>query len=498
MDTDTTNEDDGYRTTRNEFLKAGGAFLGAGLGGVAVSGETAAAEQRPDPPNIVLINCDDLGQRLESYGVSTMQTPTIEALAADGVRFENAFTAAPSCSSSRAALATGRVPHSNGMMGLAHDPHDWRMHDTERHTASFLKEAGYSNHIFGKLHVAKEGQEELGEETAKELGFDAYHRAQNRTASALGDTVEQFLREGAYSEPFYLEINFHQPHRISDLPYFPFTGKDVSASDAPVSVPDYLPDNEATRAELADFRAAIAEVDRAVNRIFRRLDCEGHSNENTLIVFTADQGISMPRAKPTLYDPGIEIPLIMHWPAGGLTGGEVVSDLVSNIDVLPTLLRAVGVEPPDRVQGESLLSTRREDDGLDRTAIFSERTSHTVYDPVRTIRTERFKFVRRLGKILMFQTEETKYSRTFTADPRHFVDSVSTLVPPDTALYDLEADPAERNNMIGADEYADVAERLNTRLADWMAETNDPLLDGPIETPYGRESRGELRDARSR
>lgn len=490
-----TTDGDGYGTTRNAFLKAGGALLGAGLGGVSATGGAAAVEPDPDPPNVVLINCDDLGQRLESYGVSTMRTPTIEALAADGVRFENAFTAAPSCSSSRAALATGRVPHSNGMMGLAHDPHDWRMHEGERHTASYLAEAGYSNHMFGKLHVAKEGQEDLDAETARELGFDAYHRARDRTADALGDTVERFLREGAYSEPFYLEINFHQPHRISDLPYFPFTGEGVSASDAPVSVPDYLPDNEATRTELADFRAAVYEVDKAVDQILTRLDCEGLAHENTLVVFTADQGISMPRAKPTLYEPGIEIPLVMHWPAGGLTGGEVVSEMVSNIDVLPTLLRALGADPPDRVQGQSLLSTQRDDEAFDRTAVFSEKTSHTVYLPVRTVRTERFKLIRRLGKILMFQTEETKYSRTFTADPRHFVESVATLVPPDTELYDLEADPAEQNNLIEEDGYADVAADLNRRLADWMDETNDPLLNGPIETPYGRESRGELRNS---
>lgn len=489
-----TDVDERYRTTRKRFLQASGALLGGALGTAATSEEATAVDADDDAPNIVVVNCDDLGQRLESYGVSTMDTPTVRALADDGVRFENAFTAAPSCSSSRSALATGRVPHTNGMMGLAHPPHDWRMHEGERHTASYLKEAGYATHIFGKLHLAREGQPALDEQTARELGFDDYHRAADRTARALGDTVEQFLQNPP-AEPFYLEINFHQPHRISDYPYFPFTGPDVSASDAPVTVPDYLPDNEATRTELADFRAAVAEVDDAVNRIFSQQGCGGALGENTLTVFTADQGISMPRAKPTLFEPSIEIPLIAHWPAGGLTGGEVVLDLVSNVDVLPTLLDAVGAEVPDEVQGQSLLATQRTDETFERDAVFSEKTSHTVYLPVRTVRTDRYKLIRRFGKILMFQTEETKYSRTFTADPRHFVDSVETLVPPAVALYDLEADPTEEVNLAEDEAHADVLADLDARLATWMAETGDPLLDGPIETPYGRASRAELQRA---
>lgn len=176
--------------------------------------------------------------------------------------------------------------------------------------------------MFGKLHVAPEGQEELGEETAQRLGFDNYHIAPNDTAGALAETVRDFLRNNEIDSSLYLEINFQQPHRIFGLPFLPFTRPDVEPSDAPVSVPAYLPDNEATRDELADLQAAIGQIDSAVNTIFDTLDSVDRLGDNTLSIFTSDQGIAMPRSKPTVFEPGIEIPIIAHWPAGGLDGGK--------------------------------------------------------------------------------------------------------------------------------------------------------------------------------
>lgn len=463
-------------------------FLG-GVAGTAVSTTTASEAKtcREDQPNILLINCDDLGQRLESYGISTMETPTIKSLADDGVRFENAITADPSCSSSRSALATGRYPHSNGMHGLAHDPHKWRMHRNERHFASYLKKAGYETHIFGKFHVAREGQEELNEQTARELGFDGYHQGSDRSAKALGTRVNQFLTNDLPADPWFLMVNFHQPHRISDHPRFPFTGPEISPSNAPVSIPNYLPDTEGTRRDLADFRAAVREIDKAVNQILITLENTANL-DNTLIIFTADQGISMPRSKPTLFEPSLEIPLIIRWPAGGVQKGCEFTEMVSNIDIMPTLLQATGQEVPDNVQGQSLLPLIHGEPYENRKKIFAERTSHTVYNPVRTIRTDRFKLIRRFAKILLFQLEETKFSRTFTSNPRHFVDSVPSLVPPRTSLYDLKNDPTEQRDLAQDPAYSDVKNRLEDSLHDWMRKTQDPILSGPIATPYFRDS----------
>lgn len=286
-------------------------------------------------------------------------------------------------------------------------------------------------------------------------------------------------------------VNFHQPHRLSNLPRFPFTGPEITPSDAPVSVPEYLPDTEETRRDLADFRAAVHEIDKAVNQILTSLgDVSGL--DDTLIIFTADQGIPMPRSKPTLFEPSLEIPLIMRWQAGGIHQGRECTELTSNIDVMPTIMQAIGREIPDNVQGRSLLPVIRGESSESREQIFAERTSHTVYNPARVIRTERFKYIHRFGKIHLFQFEETKFSPTFTSDPQHFVDSVSSLVPPQTSLYDLEEDPTEQHDLARDPAYSDIRTQLESDLLDWMKETNDPILSGPVPTPYYRDSIQEL------
>ena len=105
-------------------------------------------------PNILFITCHDLGRHLGCYGVPTVHTPELDRLAASGVRLTRAFATAPSCSPSRAAIATGRYPHANGVMGLAHPPFGWDLHPGERHLAQLLGDAGYDTHLFGFQHVS--------------------------------------------------------------------------------------------------------------------------------------------------------------------------------------------------------------------------------------------------------------------------------------------------------------------------------------------------------
>lgn len=493
-------------TTRKRFLETSGSLIGAAALNSLFGSATARGTEQTNPdtgqkkPNILLITTDDLGQRLESYGVDTVETPTINALAEEGVKFENAFTAAPSCGQSRAALATGRSPHSNGQMGHPHSTHDWRIDDTERHIASFLSDQGYSTHLFGKFHVAPEGYEELNSEAAKALGFDNYPTASNDetegsgSAKALIQNVRKYLDDLETEKPVFLEINFHEPHRLFGQPNVPFTKPDVEPSNAPVSVPDYLPDNQPTRDELSDLRAAIRQVDTAVNDLYDYVTCSDRFGDNTLSLFTSDQGIAMPRSKPTVFDPGIEIPIIAYWPAGGLTGGESFSELVSIIDLMPTMLQAAGIDIPKYVEGKSLLPLARGEEYSARDVVFTERTSHTVYVPIRAARTEQFKLVRRFGKILHFQFEEMKFSPTFNSAPMHFFNSVPP-VPPAVALYDLESDPLEQHNLVNESGYQDIKQQLERRLYSWMRRTEDPILSGPIATPYYQESLREFKQA---
>ena len=142
---------------------------------------------------------------------------------------------------------------------------------------------------------------------------------------------------------------------------------------------------------MASIQGAIRALDTPVGSILNAPE-EGGLSHMTLTAFTADHGIAMPRAKCALYDPGIEVALIMRWPDGGIGGGRVEPDLVSNVDVLPTLLEAARVPMPEGLQGRSFLPLlRREEPQEVRDAVFAEKTSHSYYDPMRCVRTERFR-----------------------------------------------------------------------------------------------------------
>jgi arylsulfatase A-like enzyme len=436
--------------------------------------------QRPD---VVLITCHDIGRYLGAYGVETVHTPRLDQLAATGVCLERAFTVSPSCSPSRAALATGRYPHCNGVMGLAHPPFRWSLGPDERHMARLLADAGYETHLFGHQHVSP---------NARGLGFQHLHGFDGITGChepALGRNVvrrlEAFMAQPRSSSPLYLEVNLEEPHRPYDQ------GGAVPDDSTRVTVPGYLPRTDAARQEMAAFQGAVRQADAAVGRILDLLERSENAG-NTLVVFSADHGVAMPRAKCTLYDPGLEIALLFRWPGGGLTGGRRVSEMVSIVDVLPTVLELLGVEVPDAVQGTSFLRPLRSEPSASRTAIYAEKTYHTYYDPMRAIRTERFKYIRNFEETPKVEVPtDIQAGGIFRADPRAYTDPQHDPVE----LYDLSGDPLERHNLAGSAEYRDVERQLDLRLWSWMRETDDPLLRGAIESPESRAARAQFADA---
>ena len=419
-------------------------------------------------PHIVSITCHDLGQHLGCYGIQTVHTPNLDTLALTGVRFENSFCVAPQCSPSRAALATGRYPHANGVMGLSHDGFGWELHPNERHVASLLREHGYETHLFGLQHVTQ---------YVEHLGFDRIHG--EGMGRDVASQVANFLR-GSLSErrPVYAEVNFFEPHRPYD-----HGGVKPDAS-AGVFVPSYLPGGEAAREEMSSLQGAIREVDTAVGSVLNALEDSGLFDK-TLTIFTADHGIAMPRAKCTLYDPGIEVALIMRWPGEDIGGGRIVPDLVSNVDVLPTLLDTAGVPVPEGVQGRSFLPLLRREPQEVRDAIFAEKTFHTYYDPMRCVRTERFKYIRSFESSFLVEVPgDVQQGAIFRTHVGRYSTDRSSLVE----LYDLQADPLERNNLASEAAFRKVERALEKQLWRWMEDTDDPLLHGPVASPAYRRA----------
>lgn len=422
---------------------------------------------QPKQPHILSISCHDLGRHLGCYGIDSVHTPNLDTLASSGVRFDRAFCAAPQCSPSRAALATGRYPHSNGVMGLSHGGFGWELGSRERHAAALLSEQGYQTHLFGLQHVTQH---------VESLGFDHVHS--EGTGREVCSDVAAFLEKASLAQPLYVEVNLFEPHRPYD-----YGGVEPDASDG-VFVPPYLPKGEAAEREMAALQGAVREVDQSLGDIFDALDETGLSEE-TLVVFTADHGIAMPRAKCTLYEPGIEIALLARWPRGSIGEGQIVSELISNIDVLPTLLEATGTRAPEGLQGNSFLSLLRGEPSSAREAIYAEKTFHSYYDPMRCIRTGRFKYIRNFETNFLVEVPgDVQEGEIFRA----FVEQYHSDQHPDTELYDLHSDPREQNNLSGGPGVSEIEEELDAKLWKWMEDSGDPLLHGPIMSPTHRRA----------
>jgi arylsulfatase A-like enzyme len=277
--------------------------------------------------------------------------------------------------------------------------------------------------------------------------------------------------------PFYLEVGFEEPHRPYD-----FGGAEPDDSLG-INVPLYLPDVPEARRDFAAFQGAIRAMDHGVGRILAGLDELGLA-ERTWVIFTADHGAAMPRAKGTLYDPGIEVALLMRWPTGRIGEGRAVDALLSNVDVTPTLLDALCLPLPTNLQGQSFWPLLRGEAYEPRTAVFAEKTFHTAYEPMRAIRTERHKLIVNFETGLAFDVPGDVMQSPIYPPLIPQLNRVRDHVE----LYDLAADPWEWSNLAARPELVELEADLLHRLRAWMAETGDPLLSGPIASPFFHES----------
>jgi N-sulfoglucosamine sulfohydrolase len=400
--------------------------------------------------NVIQITTHDSGRHFGCYGHRTLHTPNIDGLAADGVQLTNYFATVPICSASRATMLTGRYPQSHGQMDLP--CFGWAMNEDERHITHILRDAGYRNLLFGLQHEVA---------NSEQLAFDdvRLHRDPcDRIASEVGRFL---LGEASSTKPFYLQIGLFETHT-------PFTFGGAEADDSKgVEVPPYLIDNAASRDTMAQFQGAIRKVDDAVGVILDALARSG-LEDDTLVIFTTDHGIEMPRAKWFLYDPGIEIALVARCPADGVGGGRKCNLLLSNIDYLPTILTLLEIDVPIRVQGHSFADALRgQSDAEVRDAVFAMyHKTHT-----RCARTRQHKLIRHFDTAFDYHV------------PVRLEDVLMKRAVNPVELFDLERDPVETENLAHRLGVREVQERLDRMLWEWMESVNDPLLAGPVRSP---------------
>jgi N-sulfoglucosamine sulfohydrolase len=411
------------------------------------------------PPNILYIHSHDTGRYVQPYGYQ-VPTPNIQLLADQGVLFRNAFCAAPTCSGSRASLLTGQYCHNNGMLGLAH--RGWALNDYGQHLVHPLREAGYRSVLIGEQHIS---------EDPEVIGYDEVIDVDSHHAGDIAPITIDAL--SATTEPFFLSVGFFETHRTFRAP--------TSVRDTLYSLPPpNLPDTPRTREDIAAFKASARSLDQGIGAVLNGLHHHGLV-DSTLIICTTDHGLAFPNAKATLYDRGIGVMLLMRGP-GGFEGGKVVDSLVTHLDLYPTICDVAGIEHPAWLQGTSLMPlVRGERDAL-HDEIFAEMTFHAAYQPLRAVRTGRWKYIRRFSDYEHPVLANCDDSATKELLVEH---GWGEQFVPQEQLYDLVFDPNEGRDLSGDPAHAATLADLRGRLERWMRETGDPLLDGPIAAPPG-------------
>jgi arylsulfatase A-like enzyme len=377
------------------------------------------------------------------------------------VLFREAFCAAPTCSGSRASLLTGLYCHNNGMLGLAH--RGWRLNDYGQHWVHTLRRAGYRSTLIGEQHISVD---------PGVIGYDELVDVDSNHAENVAPLTIEALRS-APQQPWFMSVGFFETHRDFFAP--------TSVRDTLYSLPPAnLPDIAASRRDMAAFKASARSLDQGIGAVLHALHDFGLV-ENTLVICTTDHGIAFPGAKATLFDRGIGVMMIMRGPHG-FTGGKVVDAPVSHLDVFPTLCELAAVEPPNWLQGSSLMPLIRGDVERLNDGIFAEVTYHAAYEPQRAIRTERWKYIRRFDDYPhpVLANCDDSASKSVLVEA-----GWGERVVPREQLYDLILDPAEGSNLVADAASQEVLAELRARLDAWMRETADPLLDGPVEPPPG-------------
>ncbi|KAF3423278.1 hypothetical protein E2986_04882 [Frieseomelitta varia] len=490
--------------------------------------------------SLIFCAADDGGFEMRSYLNNICQTPNLDKLAKESLLFNNAYSSVSSCSPSRSSLLTGLPSHQNGMYGLHHGIHHFNSFETVQSLPKILKR---NNIRTGKKHIGPDSV----------YPFDFSQTEENNSILQVGRNitkikllVREFLSQNK-TKPFFLYIAFHDPHRCGHAhpEYGNFCEKfgngDIGMGTIPdwypiyyqweqVKVPYFVQNTEAARRDIAAQYTTISRLDQVSIEIFvgiglvlKELEDAGFK-DNTLVIYTSDNGIPFPNGRTNLYEPGLAEPMMIRSPISNHRKNSVTHSLTSLLDIIPTLLDWFNIPYMDRssfdtneaplLTGKSLLplliqgkfdlssvsryaltllrSTRVFPEPTENdTAVFASQTHHevTMYYPMRAIRTKRFKLIHNINYKMPFPIDQDFYvSPTFqdllnrTINKQHlpwYKTLESYYNRPEWELYDLKYDPEEKNNIASKSSAKKIFSDLQQRLLKWQEVTNDPWLCAP-------------------
>lgn len=423
---------------------------------ILLAGSLQAAETRP---NFLFIIADDCTFRdLGCYG-GQAYTPNIDRLATEGMLFNHCFQAAPMCSPTRHNIYTGLYPVKSG----AYPNHTFAA-DGTRSVVQYLKPLGYRVALSGKRHIAPQSI----------FSFDVSADQNNPDMAAIDRLFAECRRD---KTPFCLFACSNEPHS-------PWDKGDASRYDpASLKLPPYFVDTPETRSDLSKYLAEITYYDAQVGQCLDLLDKHGLADD-TLVIVVSEQGSSMPFAKWTCYDSGLQSACLARWP-GKIQPGSVSDALIEYIDMLPTFVAAAGETPDPVLQGRSLLPVLFGQTDHHKDYVFGEMTTRGIINGsphfgIRSVRSEEYKYIINFTPEIKFTNACTKstlflsWVRQAEQGDADAADKVRRYYHrPAEELYAVTRDVYESNNLADDPQFAAVKADLKNQLAAWMKAQGD-------------------------
>lgn len=421
-------------------------------------------ESAPDPPNIIFFIADDVSQEdFGCYGHPTIQTPSIDALAANGMRFDNAYLTISSCSPSRNSIITGRYPHNTGAPELHVE-----LPESQIRFPELLREAGYYTVLSGKNHM-----------------FPAPDRAFDKMTGGGGpsrsrDWVDH-VRDRPKDQPFFFWFAASDAHRgwqeTEHAPVYPTHD---------VVVPPYIVDTDVVRQDLAQYYHEVSRYDHYVGAVVEELERQGIL-DNTLIVVAADNGRPFPRDKARLYDSGIKTPWIVHYPPL-IEQATVTQSLISSIDLSATCLELAGLDVPEYVQGQSFLPILQDAEADIRYMVFAEQNWHVYRNHSRMVRFGDYVYIKNnfTDQLNLSFESDTRYpsgeelwkaqaaGETLPRQQQIFAEPVLG-----EELFQVQTDYYQLLNLADEPAYEAALEKGRRLLALWTKQTGDTIPENP-------------------
>jgi N-sulfoglucosamine sulfohydrolase len=442
-------------------------------GAARPTAQTTAPPQRR--PNIVWISNEDMSPRLGAYGDALARTPVLDRLARESVRYTHAFTTAPVCAPSRAAIITGMYQTSIGAQHM-------------RTTEDRVPE------LPGPYLAVPPFYVKAFPEYLRAAGYYTTNRAKTDYQFGVPFTIWDDLGRNAHwhnradkSQPFFSVFNLEVTHESQIFPSSPARqGKPLVTDPAKLQVPPYYPDTPVVRDELARVYDNIADMDGQVGEILKQLDEDGLA-DNTIVFYWSDHGDGVPRAKRSLYDSGLRVPLMIRWPKAlrsTVSPGSVRDDLVSFIDLAPTVLALAGLEIPTHLQGRALIGPGA---GPAPDFVFAARDRMDIeYDMIRSARDARFLYIRNFSpelpyaghiiyrnqSAIMQEWLRLQAEKKLTGPPALWMRTHR----PAEELYDTTVDPHQINNLAAEPAHRATLARMRDAVAAWMARIGDQGL----------------------